>query len=54
MLAGGGWWLLSRTLGGWAIPPAIGVGAGALGLEGFLLIDWLGDRYDRLDPSATA
>jgi hypothetical protein len=52
-LAAGVWWLLSPALGGWALPPALGVAAIALGIEGFLLIDWLGDRYDRLDPSAT-
>jgi hypothetical protein len=51
-LAGAVWWLLAPSLGGWASSPALAVAVIALGLECFLMLDWLGDLYDGLDPSA--
>jgi hypothetical protein len=37
--------------GPWAVVPGMLVGAGGLALEAFLLLDWLGRLFERLDPS---
>ncbi|HXI20052.1 MAG TPA: hypothetical protein VNH46_03155, partial [Gemmatimonadales bacterium] len=51
-LVGGGLsWLLWSGVGPWAVAPGLLLAAAALGLEAFLLLDWLGGRFERLDPS---
>jgi hypothetical protein len=37
--------------GPWAVVPGMLVGAAGLALEAFLLLDWLGRLFERLDPS---
>jgi hypothetical protein len=36
----------------WGLLPALALGAGAVALEAALLLDWIGTRLERLDPSA--
>ena len=51
-LAGGGAaYLLWSRIGLWALVPALLLAGAALVLEGFLLLDWLGGRFEQLDPS---
>jgi hypothetical protein len=38
-------------VGPWAVVPGMLAGAAGLALEGFLLLDWLGRLFERLDPS---
>jgi hypothetical protein len=38
-------------LGLWSLVPAFLIGSAGLGLEAFLLLDWLGTRFERLDPT---
>lgn len=45
-------YLLEPLLGRWALVPAGIVAAAGLGLELFLLFDWLGTRFERTDPAA--
>lgn len=45
-------YLLWSRLGPWALVPGMCLAGAALTLESFLLLDWLGDRFERLDPSA--
>ncbi len=40
------------VVGAWALLPAALLGALGLGLEGFLLLDWLGRLFERLDPTS--
>jgi putative ABC exporter len=40
-------------IGDWALAPGLLVAAVGLGLEAFLLLDWLGSRFERLDPSSS-
>lgn len=52
-LAGAGTaYLLWSRLEAWALVPALVLAGAALALESFLILDWLGDRFERLDPSA--
>ncbi|MEO8140894.1 MAG: hypothetical protein ABI742_14670, partial [Gemmatimonadota bacterium] len=51
-LAGGGTaYLLWSRIGLWALVPALLLAGAALVLEAFLLLDWLGGRFEQLDPS---
>jgi Putative ABC exporter len=51
-LAGGGLgYLLWDRFEVWSLLPALVVTAAGLALEAFLLLDWLGTRFERLDPS---
>jgi hypothetical protein len=52
LAAGGTAYLLWPRIGFWALAPALALAAAALTLESFLILDWLGDRFERLDPSA--
>lgn len=52
LVAGGFAFLSWSMLGTWALVPAILIGAAGLGLEAFLLLDWLGARFERMDPSS--
>jgi len=45
-------YLLWPRLGPWALVPALLLAGAALMLEAFLILDWLGSRFQRLDPSA--
>ncbi len=44
-------YLLWTHLGPWALVPALLLAGAALLLEAFLILDWLGERFERLDPS---
>lgn len=52
LVAVAGAYLLWPIAGVWALLPAVLLGAFGLGLEGFLLLDWLGRLFERLDPSS--
>jgi hypothetical protein len=52
LVAGGVAFLCWSMLGKWALVPAALIGAAGLGLEGLLLLDWLGARFERMDPSS--
>jgi len=45
-------YLLWSRWGWWVLPPAALVAAAGLCLEAFLLLDWLGQRFERLDFAA--
>jgi hypothetical protein len=51
MLGAGATYLLRPSIAWWALVPGGLLAAAGLGLEGFLLLDWLGGRFERLDPS---
>lgn len=53
LAASGAAYLLWTRIGAWALVPAFLLAGAALTLESFLLLDWLGDRFERLDPTAT-
>jgi hypothetical protein len=44
-------YLLWPHAGPWALVPALLLAGGALVLESFLLLDWLGGQFERSDPS---
>jgi hypothetical protein len=46
-------YLLWPVAGPWALLPGMLIGAAGLALEAFLLLDWVGRLFDRLDPSQT-
>lgn len=50
-LVGGALYLSADLLGAWAPLPALLLGAVGVGLEVWLLLDWLGERFERSDPS---
>ncbi len=52
MAASGLGYLLWPSLKEWALVPASLLAGFGLFLEGFLLLDWLGGRFERADPSA--
>ena len=52
LVAGGAGYLLRPALNAWALVPAGLLAAAGLTLEGFLLLDWLGSRFERTDPTA--
>lgn len=52
-LGGGLWFLLRDRFGLWAVLPGATVVAAGVGLEAFLLLDWLGTLFQRMDPSQT-
>ncbi|MBK8004073.1 MAG: hypothetical protein IPK12_09060 [Gemmatimonadetes bacterium] len=52
LLAGLTWYFLEARLGGWSLVPALLPAALGLGLELFLLVDWLGSRFERLEVAA--
>lgn len=49
LLGGGVGYLLADTVGAWALVPAGLLATTGLALEAFLLLDWLGDRFDESD-----
>jgi hypothetical protein len=51
IVATGSAYLLWDRLGGWSLVPAGLLAAAGLALESFLLLDWLGARFERADPS---
>ena len=52
LLAGLTWYFLRTHLGWWALVPALVPAALGLALELFLLVDWLGSRFERLEVTA--
>jgi hypothetical protein len=52
VIGGGLAYLLWERLDTWSLLPALLLTAAGLGLEAFLLLDWLGSRFERLDPSS--
>lgn len=52
-LGGGMVYLLWGRLELWGLIPGLLLAAGAYGLEAFLLLDWMGDRFEQLDISPT-
>ncbi len=52
ILAGGALYLFTETLGSWAALPALLLAVIGMALEAWLLLDWLGDRFERSDPGA--
>ncbi len=53
LVGGGTAYLLHPGLGSWALLVAALLASAGLLLEGFLLVDWLGERFDRGPVSAT-
>jgi len=51
LLAGGALYLSADLLGDWAPLPALLLGVLGVALEGWLLLDWLGGRFEQSDPS---
>lgn len=51
LAAGGLAYLLWTRLDAWSLVPALLLAGSALALEAFLLLDWLGERFERFDPS---
>jgi hypothetical protein len=49
LLGGGLAWLLRDSLGGWSLAPGALVMAAAMALESYLLVDWLGSVWERMD-----
>jgi hypothetical protein len=47
----GAFYLLHPAMGHWAVLPAGLLATAGLGIESFLLLEWLGGRFERLDPS---
>lgn len=54
LLGGSLGYLLWPHLGFWSLGPAALLGAVGLGFEGFLILDWLGTRFERFDPTAVS
>ena len=52
LLGAGAVYLLRPSIEWWALVPGGLLTAAGLGLESFLLLDWLGGCFERLDPSA--
>lgn len=52
LAAGGVAYLLWTRLEAWSLVPALLLAGSALALEAFLMLDWLGERFERFDPSA--
>jgi ABC-2 type transport system permease protein len=52
MLGAGATYLLRPSIEWWALVPGGLLTAAGLGLESFLFLDWLGGRFERLDPSS--
>lgn len=52
-LGGGLWFLLRDRIGIWALLPGATAVAAGVGLEAFLLLDWLGTLFQKMDPSET-
>ncbi len=53
VVGGGAAYLLRPGLGAWALLAAALVASAGLLLEGFLLVDWLGDRFERAPDPGT-
>ena len=51
LVGGGSAYFLRPALGAWALLPGALVASAGLLLEGFLLVDWLGDRFERGPPA---
>jgi ABC-2 type transport system permease protein len=51
LAASGVTYLLWARLEAWALVPALLLAGAALALESFLILDWLGERFERYDPS---
>jgi len=51
LLAGGAFYFTSGGLGVWATFPALVLGIAGMAIEAWLLLDWLGDQFERSDPS---
>ena len=51
LAAGAATYLLWARIGAWALLPGLLLAGLALTLEAFLILDWLGDRFERADPS---
>ncbi len=49
VLGGAAVWFLWDSLEWWSLLPAFLLAAGGYGLEAFLLLDWMGDRFESLD-----
>lgn len=54
LLGGGIGYLLWPHLGLWSLGPAALLGTAGLGLEAFLILDWLGTRFEQFDPTAVS
>lgn len=52
MLAGAALYFSAEALGSWAALPALLLGVIGMGIEAWLLLDWLGDLFERSDPGA--
>jgi hypothetical protein len=52
LLGGGAGYLLWPHLGLWSLGPAALLAAAGLALEAFLILDWLGTRFEHFDPTA--
>ena len=50
-LGGGAVYLLWTQLEWWSLVPGLLLAAAAFGIEAFLLLDWMGGRFERLDIS---
>jgi hypothetical protein len=52
ILAGGALYLSAGSLGSWAAVPALLLAVLGMAIEAWLLLDWLGDRFERSEPGA--
>ncbi|MEO8634847.1 MAG: putative ABC exporter domain-containing protein [Gemmatimonadales bacterium] len=52
LLGSGAGYLLWPHLALWSLGPATLLAAAGLGLEAFLILDWLGTRFEQFDPTA--
>ncbi len=52
ILAGGALYLTAERLGSWAVLPALLLAVIGIAIEAWMLLDWLGDRFEQSDPSA--
>lgn len=52
VLAAGALYFSAGTLGSWAALPALLLAVLGMAIEAWLLLDWLGDRFERSDPGA--